>query len=166
MTMNDQKKLYQVQGGHSVRAAGKSHRGGTADDIVALAMVDAKRLMDAGVILPVDGKGKGNAPAPAPAPAPANVVQNIVQLPPVTSVVTDQATNPATDPAAGNGTGEGAIDTWADGILAGNVGEVAEAIKGLDADALQALSEAESGREKPRKGVLEAIEAELASGQE
>lgn len=160
--MNEQKKLYQVQGGHSVRAAGKSHRGGTADDIVALAMVDAKRLMDAGVILPVGGKGKGNAPAPAPA--------NVVQLPPVTSVVTnpatDQATDQATDPAAGNGTGEGAIDTWADGILAGNVGEVAEAIKGLDADALQTLSEVEAGREKPRKGVLEAITAELASGQE
>lgn len=152
--MNDQKKLYQVQGGHSVRAAGKSHRGGTADDIVALAMVDAKRLMDAGVILPVDGKAKGNAPAPAPA--------NVVQLPPVTAPAADQTT----DPAAGNGTGEGAIDTWADGILAGNVSEVAEAIKGLDADALQALSEAESGREKPRKGVLEAITAELSSGQE
>lgn len=130
--MNEQKKLYQVQGGHSVRAAGKSHRGGTADDIVALAMVDAKRLMDAGVILPVDGK----------------------------------AADHDTDPAAGNGAGEGAIDTWADGILAGNVGEVAEAIKGLDADALQALSEAEAGREKPRKGVLEAITAELSSGQE
>lgn len=135
--MNDQKKLYQVQGGHSVRAAGKSHRGGTADDIVALAMVDAKRLMDAGVILPVDGNAKSTAPAPAP----------------------------ATDPAAGNGTGDGAIDTWADGILAGNVGEVADAIKGLDADALQVLSETEAAG-KNRKGVLEAITAELASGQE
>ena len=127
--MTEQKKLYQVQGGHSVRAAGKSHRGGTADDIVALAMVDAKRLMDAGVILPVD------------------------------------AVADAADPAAGNGAGEGAIDTWADTILAGNVGEVAEAISGLDADALQLLSETEAAG-KNRKGVLEAITAELASGQE
>lgn len=126
--MNEQKKLYQVKDGHSVRAAGKSHRGGSADDIVALAMVDAKRLLDSGVILPVDGAD-------------------------------------AADPSAGNGAGEGAIDTWADGLLAGNVGEVAEAIKGLDADALQVLSETEAAG-KARKGVLEAITAELSSGQE
>lgn len=156
--MNEQKKLYQVQDGHSVRAAGKSHRGGSADDIVALAMVDARRLLDSRVILPVDGNGKGNAPAPAP----ANVVTLAPPPAPVTMPVTDQDAGPAAD----NGTGKGAIDTWADGILAGNVGEVVEAIKGLDADALQALSEAESGREKPRKGVLEAITAELSSGQE
>lgn len=61
--MTEQKKLYQVQGGHSVRAAGKSHRGGTADDIVALAMVDARRLMDAGVILPVDAVADAADPA-------------------------------------------------------------------------------------------------------
>lgn len=48
-------------------------------------------------------------------------------------------------------------------LLTGTVGEVTESLDALDTDGLKRLAVLENRSEKPRKGVLEAIEAAIAA---
>lgn len=70
--------------------------------------------------------------------------------------VTTNATVDLSKEGSGGGNGGGDTPEY----LQGNVGQVAEKIKALDDDTLAGAADAE-GKGQNRKGVLEAIEAEL-----
>jgi hypothetical protein len=137
--MSTENKLYTVQSGHSVRSGGKSHRGDAGtDSVVSLNAADAKRLMDAGVVLPA---GK-DALDPSVAPAPG-----------ILGARSEATAAASTFDAAG--------------ILGGTVAEVSEQLGTMTPDQLEQLRAGELEKaDKARKGVLEAIDAELAKNQQ
>ena len=106
---------------------------------------NVKVLAATPIFVALDNSGFAIERLPDPASPPAPVVED------------------GDDTGGASGGGAAGADTFdADAVIAGNVDEVVTRLAGLSPDQLAAVKAAEVDREKPRKGVTDAVDALLS----